>query len=136
MRLGFAYVPNGFYLPHFHPTGEGGRLFELTPILQPMEPFRDKMVVISGLSNQLANAANGGAPHTRCHTSWLTGLMPQGRGALAKTYDQYAADTLGADTPLRSLELTTEKDVRRGWVGIYDNSTSWRSRNPAAATRE
>ena len=126
MRLGFAYVPNGFYLPHFHPAGEGGRLFELTPILQPMEPFRDKMVVISGLSNQLANAANGGAPHTRCHTSWLTGLMPQGRGALAKTYDQYAADTLGADTPLRSLELTTEKTFAGGG-GIYENSTSWRS---------
>ena len=126
MRLGFVYVPNGFYLPHFHPTGVGGQHFELTPILQPMEPLRDKLVVISGLSNQLANAADGGAPHTRCHTSWLTGIMPQGSGVLAKTYDQYAADTLGADTPLRSLELTTEKTFTGGG-GIFDNSTSWRS---------
>src|SRR5262245_33069481 len=63
MRLGFLYVPNGFYLPHYHPAGTGGKDFELTPILRPMEPLRERMVVITGLSNQLANAANGGAPH-------------------------------------------------------------------------
>ena len=125
MRLGFFYVPNGFYLPNIHPKGKGGRDFELSPIHQPMEPFRDKLVVISGLSNVAANAANGGAPHPRCHASWLSGVMYKG-GTLAKTYDQYAADTLGADTPLRSIELTTEKTFADGG-SVFRNSTSWRT---------
>ncbi len=125
MRLGFVYVPNGFYLPSFHPEGQGGKDFQLTPILRPLEPLRDRMVVISGLSNELANAANGGAPHTRCHASWLSGIMPNG-GRNAKTIDQHAADKLGADTPLRSLELTTDKTFGEGG-GSLDNSTSWRT---------
>lgn len=125
MRFAFFYVPNGFYLPSFHPTGQGGKTFELTPILQPMEPFRDKLVVISGLSNVLANAANAGAPHPRCHVSWLSGLLPN-RGQLGKTIDQYAADKIGAQTPLRSIELTTDKTFADGGSAL-DNSTSWRT---------
>ena len=122
MRLAFAYVPNGFYLPHFHPAGQGGTDFELSPILKPMEPLRDKLVVITGLSNAIANAADGGGPHERGHASWLTGQMYHGMRN-AKTLDQYAADKLGADTPLRSLELTTEGEGG----GSINNSTSWRS---------
>jgi hypothetical protein len=125
MRMGFFYVPNGFYLPNFHPAGAGGNNFELTPILQPLQPLRDQMIVISGLSNLAANAANAGAPHTRCHASWLTGVLSK-RGALAKSIDQHAADKLAADTPLRSLELTTDRTYADGG-GSLDNSTSWRS---------
>src|SRR5688572_16068010 len=55
MRFAFFYVPNGFYLPHFHPEGQGGTAFQLSPILKPMEPLRDQLVVVSGLSNTLAN---------------------------------------------------------------------------------
>jgi hypothetical protein len=124
MRLGFFYVPNGFYLPHIHPT-TAGKNFELTPILKPMEPLRDQLVVVSGVSNAAANASYGVPPHTRCHASWLTGVIPN-RGKLAKTLDQYAADKLGADTVLRSLELTTEKTFADGG-GSFDNSTSWRT---------
>ena len=47
-------------------------------------------------------------------------------GTLAKTYDQYAADTLGADTPLRSIELTTEQTFAGGG-SVFRNSTSWRA---------
>jgi hypothetical protein len=124
MRLGFLYVPNGFYLPHYHPTA-AGKDFELTPILKPMEPFRDQLVVVSGLTNIAANAANGGAPHTRCHAAWLTGVLGT-RGRLAKTIDQYVAEKIGKDTVLRSMELTTEKTFADGG-GSLDNSTSWRS---------
>jgi hypothetical protein len=126
MRLAFLYVPNGFFLPNIHPEGAGGKNFALSPILKPMEPFRNQLVSITGLSNMIANAANGGAPHTRCHTSWLTGQMPGARGTLAKTVDQFAADVLGKETPLRSIELTSERTFADGG-GIYDNSTSWRS---------
>lgn len=44
-RLGFFYVANGMYLPDFHPAGDGGTSFELTPILQPLASFRNEMVV-------------------------------------------------------------------------------------------
>src|SRR5262245_56347038 len=78
MRFGFFYTPNGYYLPHFHPEGQGGKNFAMSPILKPLEPLRDKLVVVSGLSNVLANDAAGGAPHTRGHSSWLTGILPRG----------------------------------------------------------
>src|SRR5689334_22632667 len=55
VRLGFFYVPNGFYLPHIHPEGAAGKNFTLSPILTPMEAHRDRLVFVSGLSNMIAN---------------------------------------------------------------------------------
>jgi len=112
-RLGFVYVPNGMWLPNFHPEGAGGANYQMTPILQPLAEVRDQFVVVSGLSNMpvLANDQGGGV-HTRNHADWLSGTLPKRtEGAnitSAKTVDQYAADKLGAETPLRSLELTLE----------------------------
>jgi hypothetical protein len=139
IRLGFFYVPNGMFLPNFHPAGEGGRDYELTPVLQPLEALRSQVVVVTGLSNMpvLANDQGGGV-HTRNHAGWLSGVLPKRtEGAnitSAKTVDQYAADTLGADTPLRSLELTLESNFQvgnceAGYSCAYLNSTSWRGPN-------
>ncbi len=136
-RLGFIYAPNGMFLPNFHPTGSGGRHFEMSPILKPLEPYRDHMVVISGLSNRgLVSTNEGGGVHTRAHGGWLSGVLPKRtEGAdieAGKTIDQYAADTLGTDTSLRSLELTTESNFtvgncENGYSCTYQNSTSWRT---------
>ena len=138
-RLGFFYVPNGMYLPNFHPVGSGGTSFELTPVLMPLASVREHVVVVSGLSNMpvLANDQGGGV-HTRNHAGWLSGVLPKRtEGAnitSAKTVDQYAADKLGADTPLRSLELTLESNFQvgnceAGYSCAYLNSTSWRAPN-------
>jgi uncharacterized protein DUF1552 len=138
-RLGFFYVPNGMYLPNFHPAGNGGTSFELTPVLTPLASVREHVVVVSGLSNMpvLANDQGGGV-HTRNHAGWLSGVLPKRtEGAnitSAKTADQYAADKLGADTPLRSLELTLESNFQvgnceAGYSCAYLNSTSWRAPN-------
>src|SRR5713101_1361646 len=51
MRVGFFYVPNGMYLPNCHPRGNGGRDFEFTTILKPLEPLRESVTVLTGLSN-------------------------------------------------------------------------------------
>ena len=136
-RLAFVYAPNGMFLPNFHPTGGGGRNFELSPILKPLEPYRDQMVVVSGLSNRgLVSTNEGGGVHTRAHGGWLSGVLPKRTEgadiAAGKTIDQYAADTLGADTSLRSLELTTESNFtvgncENGYSCTYQNSTSWRT---------
>ena len=138
-RLGFVYVPNGMFLPNFHPAGARGSAYEMTPILKPLEPLRDRVVAVSGLSN-MPVAANdqGGGVHTRNHAGWLSGVLPKRtEGAnitSAKTADQYAADVLGADTPLRSLELTLESNFQvgnceAGYSCAYLNSTSWRAPN-------
>jgi hypothetical protein len=85
----------------------------------------------------LANDQGGGV-HTRNHAGWLSGVLPKRtEGANitnAKTVDQYAADKLGAETPLRSLELTLESNYQvgnceAGYSCAYLNSTSWRSPN-------
>ena len=136
-RLAFVYAPNGMFLPNFHPVGAGGRGFEMSPILKPLEPYREQMVVVSGLSNRgLVSTNEGGGVHTRAHGGWLSGVLPKRtEGAdieAGKTIDQYAADTLGADTSLRSLELTTESNFtvgncENGYSCTYQNSTSWRT---------
>ena len=134
-RLGFFYVPNGMFLPNFHPKGPGGKNFALSPTLTPLEPFRDQLVVLTGLSNRGVVSPNeGGGVHTRAHGGWLSGILPkrtEGADLLAgKTIDQYAADKLGAETSLRSLELTTDTNFRvgnceNGYSCAYVNSTSW-----------
>ena len=95
------------------------------------------MVVVSGLSNNSVVSPNeGGGVHTRAHGGWLSGVLPKRtEGAdveVWKTVDQYAADVLGADTPLRSLQLTTDSNFtvgncENGYSCIYQNSTSWSS---------
>ena len=136
-RLGFFYAPNGMFLPNFHPTGNGGRDYKITRILSPLKDYREQMIVVSGLSNNgLVSPNEGGGVHTRAHGGWLSGVLPKRtEGAdieAGKTVDQFAADVLGKDTSLRSLELTTESNFtvgncENGYSCTYQNSTSWRS---------
>ena len=138
-RMGFFYVPNGMYLPNFHPAGGSGTAFDFTPVLKPLESLRSHVTVVSGLSNLGVISPNeGGGVHTRAHAGWLNGTLPkrtEGADITAgKTIDQFAADRLGADTPLRSLELTTESSFQvgnceNGYSCAYLNSTSWRTAN-------
>ena len=136
-RLGFFYAPNGMFLPNFHPEGEGGKDYQITPILEPLKSYQKKMVIVSGLSNSaLVSPNEGGGVHTRAHGGWLSGVLPKRtEGAdieAGKTIDQYAADILGQDTSLRSLQLTTDSNFtvgncENGYSCMYQNSTSWRS---------
>ena len=131
-RLGFFYVPNGIYPPSFHPAGDGGRSFSLPPVLEPLEPVRRHVTVVTGLSN-LATGRGGGG-HSTAHSGWLNGVRvkkTEGSDIRAgKTLDQYAADKLGNATILRSLELTSESSIvaglcEFGYSCTYRNSTSW-----------
>jgi hypothetical protein len=138
-RLGFFYIPNGVYPTHFHPTGSGGTDYQLTQILEPIKDLRQHVNVMTGLSNLGALSHDeGGGVHTRAHSAWLNGVHPKRtEGAdvqVGKTIDQYAADTLGAETSLRSLELTTDSNFlvgacENGYSCAYMNSTSWRGPN-------
>src|SRR6185295_9320227 len=132
-RIGFVYVPHGAIMDRWTPKTEGAG-FEFTPILQALEPFRDKLNVISGLGHQAADSA---AVHSLSPATWLSGVRPkatQGSDAYAGiTADQYAAAKIGQDTVLPSLELGTED--HSGLIGacdrdygcIYMNTVSWRT---------
>src|SRR5215471_12566327 len=117
-RLGFVYVPHGAIMDRWTPKTEGAD-FELTPILKPLEPFRSRLNIISGLGHKAADTT---AVHSLSPTTWLRGVRPkptQGTDAYAGvTTDQIAALHIGQEAPLPSLELATED--HSGLIGSCD----------------
>jgi hypothetical protein len=132
-RLGFVYFPHGAIMDRWTPATEG-RGFEFPEILKPLEPFRERLNVVSGLHHRAADTT---AVHSLSPTTWLSGVRPkptQGSDAYAGvTADQVAAQTIGQDTMLPSMELATED--HSGLIGacdrdygcIYMNTLSWRT---------
>ncbi len=141
-RIGFIYLPNGVAMNfsginYWTPRGEGSS-FELSPILAPLAPFRERLSVISGLAHHQADALDDGAngDHTRATSSWLTGVhCKRTEGADVQngvSADQLAADVLGRDAVLPSLELSIDLNFLSGqcensYSCIYLNTLSWRS---------
>ena len=131
-RFGAVFVPMGMNMAHWTPTTEGA--LELSPILQSLAAFRDRLVVVSGLDSTPANA-NDGAPHPRCQTSWLTAVSAfKTEGAnihAGVSMDQIAAQEFGKATQLASLELTLEAfDLAGNCAGYscaYNATVSWRT---------
>src|SRR5688572_10695383 len=132
-RLGFVYVPHGAIMDKWTPATEGAG-FEFTPILKPLEPFREYVNVVSGLGHKAADTT---AVHSLSPTTWLSGVRPkatQGVDAFAGvTADQIAAQAVGQDTVLPSMELATEDhsgligSCDRDYGCIYMNTLSWRT---------
>ena len=80
-RLGFVYVPNGMVMANWTPATEG-KNFDLTPILRPLERFREQTLVVSGLMSHNANAlGDGPGDHARAAASFLTGAHPRESGS-------------------------------------------------------
>ncbi|HLF13188.1 MAG TPA: DUF1552 domain-containing protein [Gammaproteobacteria bacterium] len=141
-RLGFVYLPNGVAMNfsginYWTPKGAGTD-FELSPILTPLKPFRDRLTVISGLAQHQADAHDDGAngDHTRGTSSWLTGVhCKRTEGADVEngiSADQIAAQVLGAQTVLPSLELAIDLNFLSGqcensYSCVYLNTLAWRS---------
>jgi hypothetical protein len=115
-RLGFVYIPHGVIMDDWTPRGAAAG-FELTPILKPLEPFRDSLVVVSNLS---APPSNGS--HATASGGWLTGTSPKRTDGpdfrAGTTLDQLVARSIGQDTTFPSLEVATEDFT--GLVGACD----------------
>lgn len=129
-RFGAIYVPNGIFPDAWHPDTEGSD-FEFKPIMRPMEPFRDHVVTVSGMQ------APGGSIHLGASSAWLNSVGPAGKAGdftaiiSKKTIDQYIADRVAGDTPMRSLELGTEDmgttaGACDGYPCAFFNSLAWR----------
>jgi Protein of unknown function (DUF1552) len=139
IRMAFVEVPNGIMNLNgeFTPKTAGAD-FELTPILQPLAPFRDRMLVLTGLDQQQSAglAFEVGGDHPRACTAWLTGThakMTSGADLHAGTSaDQIAAKEFGKYTQLASLEVGLETPEVVGacesaYGCAYYNTISWRN---------
>jgi hypothetical protein len=106
-RLGFVYFPHGALQEEWEPAATG-RHFEFPFILEPLEPFREHVTVVSGLRNK---GGESSSPHGIIEETWLNCVSPRlrsGATGVGVTVDQIAARHLGKDNPLPSLELCGE----------------------------
>ena len=137
LRVGALYAPNGMSMRDWTPAVEGAA-FELTPILQPLAPFRDRMVVLSGLANNAADQlpGEGSGDHSRSSAAYLTGAhAKKTEGADLEngiSMDQVAAKEFGRHTQLASLELALEANdmaggCEHGYSCAYTGTVSWAS---------
>jgi hypothetical protein len=135
-RLGIVFVPNGMMMQKWAPATEGP--LEITPILEPLKPYRDQMLMVSGLANRTADAlpGEGGGDHSRSQASFLTGVhAKKTEGAdfeAGMSMDQIAAKELGKETQLASLELALESTEMMGTCDIgyscvYSGTIAWRT---------
>ena len=136
-RLGIVYVPNGLFMPNWTPAVEDGAL-EITPTLQPLARFKDKMVMVSGLCSEegIARPGEGAGDHARAAAAFLTGVHPkktEGHDVRAGiSMDQIAARTLGQTTQLASLAVSLVSSDRAGacdpgYTCVYANTLCWSS---------
>jgi hypothetical protein len=119
------------------PPGEGSTLDTLSPTLSPLERFKNQVVVPTGLSQRQAESqGDGNGEHSRGQTVWLSGVHPKRtEGADVEagiTVDQIAAQAIGKDTPLLSLEMALEQNYLvgncdNGYSCVYWNTISWRT---------
>jgi hypothetical protein len=135
-RVAFVYTANGVIMKDWTPAAEGTG-FEFTKTLKSAEPYRDKLLVLTGLEQHNGESLGDGAgDHARAGATWLTGVHPkktQGADILnGISVDQILAKEIGKETALPSLELGLE-DVRlvggcdSGYSCAYSNTLSWSS---------
>ena len=130
-RIGFVYIPHGVIMNQWTPAATGTG-FEFTPILKPLEAYRNDLVVVSNLVR--AAAVDN---HACSASAWLTGVAakrtdgPDFRNGIS--VDQVIARQIGQDTLFPSLELATEDftgligDCAPGFSCAYMNTLSWQA---------
>ena len=140
-RFGVMYVPNGMIMKNYLPLTEGAA-YELTPTLSALAPFREHLLVVSGLECIPTPGRPGGA-HAKASTRFLTDVSPP----LSETWldagismDQILAQETGKQTQLASLELAIESGETAGacdtgFACPYTNTISWKSQNTPLPTQ-
>lgn len=132
-RLAVVYVPNGVIMNQWTPAQTGAD-FEFTRILKPLEPFRNDIVLTSGLANNAASKAQGGG-HAKASGSFLSGAPPKYTAGAdvhaGTTFDQVAAKQWSNETRVPSLQLGCEDsrmvgNCDTGSSCAYTNSLSWK----------
>lgn len=135
-RMLVNYLPNGIVMEDWLPASAGTD-FPMPRILQPMEPWRSRMLVIDGLAQHFGwSNGDGTGDHARAASTYLTGVHVRKTGgsdlAAGISMDQIAARQIGNRTRIPSLELTCEDGSMvgvcdTGYSCAYSNNISWRS---------
>src|SRR6185369_3267177 len=119
LRTGFFYLPHGAIMSNtshgpsadkWKPSGAGAD-FKLSQILASLEPYKK---YVSSFGN-LENAATAGSVHAFTPATWLSATRPDTGSAKAHmsiTLDQVIAKVISQDTPLPSLEVSSETIVQ------------------------
>jgi hypothetical protein len=135
-RMAFVYVPNGANMADWTPK-EVGSEFELPPILDPLKPVQQDLLVLSGLAHDKGRP-NGDGPgdHARASATFLTGCQarktPGADIKVGVSVDQVAAQKVGSLTRFPSIELGTDRarlagNCDSGYSCAYSFNVSWRS---------
>ncbi len=131
-RLGYIFMPMGCDQSRWTPPGTDGRLGELSPILRSLEPVKDQVTVLTNL--ELRNAYPGS--HATSNAAFLSAAKAKQTESsdyyLGTTADQFAAQQIGRETRLPSLELSmdmmqTAGQCDNGFACVYQNNLSWSS---------
>ena len=139
LRAGFFYIPHGAILwntphgpemDHWTPSGAGAD-FQLSPILEPLEPFKHLVTSFSNLENK----ASADSVHRYNPATWLSGIKPdlQAPGpSMTATIDQIIAEHIGQETTLPSLEVCSESTMQAvacggGFGCLYSSTLSYRN---------
>lgn len=132
-RFGVVYHPNGVIYDQWLPKGAGSE-FELSPTLKGLEPFKDKLIVVTGLFSDQAEAlGDGGGDHSRACGSYLTGVHVKKSDSIvenAVSMDQIVAKTFESETQLSSLQMTADDNSLLGSCDLgyscaYSSTLSW-----------
>src|ERR671936_121809 len=135
-RFAAIYCGNGANMNDWTPATEGAG-FAFSPILKPLEPFRDRTLVFTGLDNFPAtDQGDSGGQHPRAAPAFMSCVHPkQTEGADVRagtTIDQLIAQQICRDAKLSSLELAVDRNdvvgaCDHGYACAYMNSMSWKT---------
>ena len=136
IRMAFVFFPNGAIMPSWKPKGTG-RDYELSDTLKGIAEFRDDFNVFTGLAQDNGRAkGDGPGDHARCASTYLTGAHPYKTSKadirVGISVDQIAADHIGTQTKLPSLEVGLERgrnagNCDSGYSCAYSNNISWKT---------
>ena len=135
-RFSAVYVGNGANMFDWTPPTQGAN-FDFSPILQPLETFRDRTLVFTGLDNYPAtDQGDTGGQHPRAAPAFMSSVHPkQTEGAdveAGTTVDQLIAEKISRDSKLASLEVAVDRNdvvgaCDHGYACAYMNSMSWKT---------
>jgi Protein of unknown function (DUF1552) len=134
-RFAGIWHPHGAAPGYWSPLQEG-KDFDFSFITKPLEPYRNRTVLITGLDMPEAMATDDepGGDHAR-GAVLLSGARPRRNAVspfLGATIDQMIANKYGQDTILSSIQLGVEDtgnfgNCNWGYSCAYTNSISWSS---------
>ncbi|MEZ6130811.1 MAG: DUF1552 domain-containing protein [Planctomycetaceae bacterium] len=135
-RMACIFFPNGAIMDRWKPSGEG-KDFELNETMKSLQPFKDELLIFTGLTQHHARAnGDGGGDHARNASSFLTGAQPRKTSGAdiqaGVSIDQAVAQRIGDQTRLPSLEIGIDRgrnagNCDSGYSCAYSTNISWKS---------